>query len=241
MSLLSKADGQGIELRLIGGLSIKIHCDQNKELFDRPIPDIDLVGHYRERARIANALKSDGWQPAVMFNLVNPNRLLFHDQDGTHVDVFLDVFEMCHKLDFRDRIALDKPTLSPADLLATKLQIVELNEKDLKDMARLLRDHELSESDSLKDTINKSYLAGLCAGNWGIYRTFTGTIKRTLEFLTALQIDPNEKEPIIRKNHELLASIEEMPKSTKWKIRARIGEKRVWYNLPQTRALGQSN
>jgi hypothetical protein len=36
---------------------------------------------------------------------------------------------MCHALDLRDRLALDELTLTPADLLLTKLQVVETNER----------------------------------------------------------------------------------------------------------------
>jgi hypothetical protein len=240
LNILSTADERGIEIRLIGALSIKLHCDPKSELFDRAISDIDFVGYAKHRVRIENLLKNCGFQPSEMFNYVNPNRLLFFDQGGMRVDVFLEVFEMCHKFDFRERIALDRPTLPPADLLATKFQIVELNEKDMKDIVSLLRDHELSKSDAIKDTINEEYLAKLCANDWGIYRTFTGTIKQASQFLTTLALDDKDKESVLRKLNQLLVSIEAMPKSLKWKMRARIGEKRVWYNLPETRIIPDS-
>ena len=48
------------------------------------------------------------------------------------------------RLDLRDRLATDGPTLDLADLLLTKLQIWETNQKDLGDAACLLADHPLA-------------------------------------------------------------------------------------------------
>src|SRR5947209_11073668 len=39
--------------------------------------------------------------------------------------------QMCHTIDFRSRLNIDKRTVSLADLMLTKLQIVEVNEKDM--------------------------------------------------------------------------------------------------------------
>jgi len=239
-SILSAAEAQGIEIRLIGALSIKLHCDRSKELFDRPISDIDIVSYPKDRDKIMKLLKGLGCQPAQMFNYVNPDRLLFFDSNRTRIDVFLGKFRMCHDFDFSDRIPLDKPTLPPADLLVTKLQIVELNEKDLRDMISLLRDHELCRDDARKDSVNIAYIADLCRKDWGIYRTFTGNISRLLQFLSTTALDNDEKKAVEAKLEVLQKSIEEAPKTIGWKVRARVGEKRVWYNLPETRILGET-
>ena len=39
---------------------------------------------------------------------------------------------MCHKLDLKDRLGLDKLTIPLADLLVTKLQVVEITEREYK-------------------------------------------------------------------------------------------------------------
>ena len=54
------------------------------------------------------------------------------------MDVLIDKLEMCHTLDFAERITRMPYTLDPLDLLLTKLQIVELNAKDADDCLRLL-------------------------------------------------------------------------------------------------------
>jgi hypothetical protein len=63
------------------------------------------------------------------------------------VDVFLGEFKMCHRLDLDDRLGVDHPALPAADLLLTKLQVLELNRKDVTDVAALLTTHKLDERD----------------------------------------------------------------------------------------------
>jgi len=233
--ILSSLEAQGVEGRLIGALSIRLHSHDLPNL-DRPISDIDFVAHSEDRKKIVKVLEGMGYKPAGMFNYVNPSRLLFIDEtDGTRVDVFLDVFEMSHRFNFRERFSIDKPTLPVADLLATKLQIVQLNEKDLKDITTLLRCHELTQDDSVPDRINVRYISDLCKDDWGFYKTFTTTIERASEYVSQVQISESEKENVLAKLKQIHGEIERVPKTFKWKMRSKIGEKQRWYNLPETR------
>jgi len=234
-AIIAQLSAQKVEARLIGALSIRLHSHKGPNL-DREISDIDFVAHSEDRKKIVKVLEGMEYEPAVMFNSVNPTRLLFTDKtDGTRVDVFLDVFDMCHHLSFRDRFDITKPTLPVADLLATKLQIVEINEKDLKDIITLMQSHELTQDDSDSDQINTRYLSNLCKDDWGIYKTFTTTIERTSEYLSHLTMDESEKLAVLAKLKRTRDEIEQIPKTFKWKMRSRIGEKQRWYNLPETR------
>ncbi len=49
-----------------------------------------------------------------------------------HIDVFFDQLEMCHTVLFKDRLDIDSCTISLADLLLEKMQIVEISRKDLR-------------------------------------------------------------------------------------------------------------
>jgi hypothetical protein len=235
--ILSTLKQDGVMVRLIGSLAISMHCSNREPNQTRIIKDMDLVGYANDRPKIENRLKAMGYQPAEMFNLINPTRLLFFDPtDRLRVDVFLGQFRMCHTLDFSTQIPLDEPTLPVADLLATKLQIVEITKNDLDDMVALLSCHELSHQD-LKDKLDVTRLADLCRRNWGIYRTFTGNIQRIAAYLQKTSLDDSEKRSITSKLDEILKSIEKSPKSLKWKIRAEIGDRWIWYELPETRLL----
>jgi hypothetical protein len=146
------------------------------------------------------------------------------------VDVFLDVFDMCHKIDLKDRLTLDQLTLTMADLLATKLQIFKTNEKDFKDITAMLLDHEVVDKDS-PDVINGKRIASLCANEWGIYKTFTIVLDNTAAMLDKFELAANDKELVNARLQKIRQMIEAEPKSMNWKMRARVGEKVKWYML----------
>src|SRR4029450_517652 len=89
--------------------------------------------------------KAGGYEPHVAFNALHGgDRLLFFDNDhDRQVDVFVGVFSMCHKIPLDGRIEVDPVSIPLAELLLTKLQVVELNEKDVRDALALLHDHEV--------------------------------------------------------------------------------------------------
>jgi hypothetical protein len=139
---------------------------------------------------------------------------------------------MCHKFDFKNRLTLDTPTLSLADLLATKLQVVEITEREYRDVIALVNDHEVGESDT-PETINGSYLAGLCGDDWGIYKTFTINIGHILNALPKYALESESMATVKKRLEDIQNRIEAAPKSVRWKIRARVGEKAKWYELPE--------
>jgi hypothetical protein len=56
-------------------------------------------------------------------------------------------------------------------MLLEKMQIVQINEKDVIDTIMLLLEHPLGDID--KETINIKRVAELCAADWGLWRTLT--------------------------------------------------------------------
>jgi hypothetical protein len=122
-----------------------------------------------------------------------------------------------------------------ADLLATKLQIFKTNEKDFKDIIAILLDHEVAESDK-PDAINGKRLAELCSHDWGIYKTFTLVLEKTAAMLERFDLTPKDKEIVKERMKRISDLIEQEPKSMGWKTRARVGDKVVWYKLPDDMA-----
>jgi hypothetical protein len=232
--ILSAGKEKGIQLRLIGSIATRIHSESARaQVIPRALTDIDLVGYSSQSRRVVALLEELGYKGDEDFNVLRGSeRLLFYGGNGLHIDVFFDVLLMSHKLDLRGRLELDYPTVSLTDLLMTKLQIFELNEKDVKDMICLLHDHEFADSD-LPEKINARYIGDLCAKDWGMYKTFVMNINRILNYLEKL--DPNDRmrEHAIEQCKKLISRIEETPKSSKWKLRARVGERKRWYELPQ--------
>jgi len=164
------------------------------------------------------------------------SRLMFFDlPNKRRVDIFLDSFEMCHKIDLKDRLELDPLTLTMADLLATKLQIFKTNEKDFKDITAMLLDHEVSDSEK-PDAINGARLAELCGNDWGIYKTFTIVLDKAAVMLDNFDLTSEDKEIVKKRMERIRQMIENTPKTMGWKMRAKIGEKKAWYMLPDDMA-----
>jgi len=233
--LVESADKRGITLRLFGGMAIRFHCPSaTHRSLERKYADVDFMALKKQSREIKKFFVEMGYTPRVTFNAMSGDkRLIFNDiERGRRVDIFLDVFEMCHRFDFRNRLNLDKPTIPLADLLATKLQVVEISEREYRDIIALMHDHEVGDSDT-PETINGSYLARLCGEDWGLYKTLSVNIDNILLALDDYQLEPQAKE-IVRKRLEALRSrMEDAPKSMGWRMRAKIGEKKQWYQLPE--------
>ena len=233
--VIDGARERGVHLRVIGGLAVKIHCPsaQHRGLA-RTYGDLDLVGYRRQRAEIGQVLEELDYVPNRRFNaLQGHRRLLFvHPDETFDVDVFLDVFPMCHELNFVGRLEEDEYTVPLPELLLSKLQVIQLNEKDVKDIYAIVRDHEVAKSDA-PEVIDIRFITRLCRNDWGWYKTVTMNVDRVLA-LAGDYLDPGEaRDTITGRLRRLREAIEAAPKSIKWKARAAIGERVQWYQLPE--------
>ena len=181
-------------------------------------------------ARIIHARGSIVLTPQVdIFNAMNgKERLLFYDNpNGRQVDVFVSSFRMCHEIPLEKRLGVDEDTVPLAELLLTKLQIIELNEKDVRDTVALLLEHEVIDDDT---GVNSSHIAELCAEDWGLWRTITRNLETLRARLDAYEVD---RDLVSNRVSLLLERIEAKPKSRTWRIRAKVGERKRWYQLPE--------
>lgn len=233
--ILEGAKRRGIILRVLGGAAVRLRCPSaTHRALDRKVPDIDLIAYKKHSKEVSALLTELGLEPVKMFNALHGDRrLLFTDPEhGRQVDVFLDIFEMCHRFDFRKRMLVDDRTLPLADLLVTKLQIIEINEKDYKDIISMLLDHPIGEKDE-GDCINAAYIASLCSDDWGVYRTLTRNLDWTKSFVREMDLEEEKKQVVMARIDQLLQRIESEPKSLKWRMRAKIGDRMVWYDTPE--------
>ncbi len=234
--IMEGARRRGLTVRLLGGTAIKLRCPgASHRSLSRKVPDIDLITLRKDAKKLSEMFVELGLEPMKMFNALHGDkRMLFTDVKlDRQVDVFVETFEMCHKFDFRDRLNLDDVTLPLADLLITKLQIIQINEKDYKDILSLFLDHDLSEDDKDKERINGAYIASLCSKDWGIWRTLTRNLEWTRDFVQKLDMEQDKKELVVSRITRLLARIEKEPKSMGWKMRSKIGERVIWYDEPE--------
>ena len=144
--ILDEAKGRGIILRLFGGVAVKYHCPSaTHRSLQRSYPDLDFFGRGKQGREIRKLFLDLGYEPNQRFNALHGvTRLIFEDAKNQRVvDIFLDVFRMCHTLHLGDRLSLDDYTIPISDLLLTKLQVVEINEKDIRDLIVILKDHDV--------------------------------------------------------------------------------------------------
>jgi hypothetical protein len=228
--LVAAADGAGLSLRLLGGIAIYHLCPTARHPdFERSYKDIDMVGLARERATLQRLFIDHGYEPDREFNLLHGmQRLIFrHTADERHIDVFLDRFQMCHTFDLRDRLHLHPATLTPADLLLTKLQVVEATENDLRDLFALLSDLPLGAEPG---AIDVAYIAQLAARDWGLYRTLALSLDRLDRWTVGRPVYGAYR--VSSQIAVLRETIEAQPKTMAWKMRARIGDRVRWYDIP---------
>jgi len=231
--IIDAASERGIYLRVIGGLAIKMHCPSaDAPTLVREYADIDYVGYHKQSRGIRRLFEDLGYVPNRRFNaLQGRTRLMyFHPEEECDVDVFLDVFDMCHKLSFVGRLHLDDYTIPLPEMLLTKLQVVKMNEKDLKDIFTILSDLELG-SPGEEGVIDQEYILDLCCNDWGWYRTLTDSVDKCIEMAPNYLQEPR-RGAVVGKLQRLRRQMEDRPKSLRWQMRARVGEKVRWYKLP---------
>jgi hypothetical protein len=138
---------------------------------------------------------------------------------------------MCHRIPLMDRLDVDALTLPLAELLLTKLQVVELNKRDETDLLLLLLEHDVGTTDD--ETINAEVIAALCARDWGLWRTVKLNVERLREALGGYAFSPEQADAVRRRLDALWDRIDAEPKSSKWKLRDRVGDRKRWYEKPE--------
>jgi len=230
LRLIAKANERNLILRVMGAIAFRIHCSKFRKLFfdlKRELSDIDFMGYSHQRTDILQLLYEFGYVLDLRHAFVRGDRVILNNpKAGYHVDVFFDKLDMCHTINFKGRLTIDYPTIPLSELLLEKLQIVQLTEKDIKDVAVLLLEHEVGESDN--ETINSAYIAKILSNDWGFYYTTITNLKKIKKFLATF-LPSKETSIVNNKIDNLLKRIEEEPKTLKWQLRARIGTKIKWY------------
>ena len=161
--------------------------------------------------------------------------------------MLVDKLEMCHRIEFGDRLGRSTPTLPVAELLLSKLQIVMINRKDVLDALILLAEHPLGQDDGEVDSskglsaINLPRILSFTSSDWGWWRTVTGNLDKLQQYLDSdftdadmdvggdrpVRFDPRSQVADLRK------AIVDAPKSTRWRLRSTVGDRQQWYQEPE--------
>lgn len=231
--ILAAARSARVPLRLIGGLAICRQLgDELHPALRRTYRDIDVATPKRHGGEVAGFLSGIGYVADRQFNATHgARRLLFYDeQNGRQLDVFVGTFEMCHVVPITERFEVDAETIPLAELLLTKLQVVLLNEKDLRDLISILLHRPIGSGDH--GEVNCDFISRLLAGDWGLWRTTQINLGRVNAGVDQYELDPAERARVRQRCAELWARIETEPKSRAWRMRNRIGDRKAWYQQP---------
>jgi hypothetical protein len=235
--LTDEAQKQGLFLRVMGPIALHFYFPGHVELYrkmerlgERVFTDIDYAAYGKQRGKMVPFFEAHGYdleKRAAM--LSGGERLIFFSEHIPMIDVFFDRLNYNHPIDYKNRLEIHPYCVSLTDLLLQKLQIVQINDKDLKDAMLLLLAGEIGEKED--GIVNARYIARLMADDWGFYFTSTTNLHRIKDAMTGvLVLSQAEREAICSKVDLILEYIEGAPKSGKWRGRAKVGTKKPWYN-----------
>ena len=248
LRIVAAADQRGLLVRLMGGMAVRAHSPEWTHRTRRVEVDLDFATRSKDRAAFYELLETEGYTPDRQHNaLFGRSQAYFVDVPRNRpVDVLVDTLEMCHRFEFGDRLQYATPTLPLAELLLSKLQVVKINRKDVLDALVLLAEHELGPDDGAPVSghgygrINMPRILEITSNDWGWWRTVTGNLDKLAQFadteMTETDLDVGA-EPVrfdVREQiRTLRQAIDEASKSSKWRLRARVGDRVAWYKLPE--------
>jgi hypothetical protein len=235
--IVDAAKQEGFPLRVMGPLALHYYFPDLVGLYaklerlgERYFTDIDFVGYAKSGGKLKGFFEKLGYECELnTLMTTGKTRQIYYGGTVPMIDVFLDKLDYCHEVDFKGRLEFDDYSISLTDITLQKLQIWEINDKDLKDLEFLFTAAEVGDDDVKK--INRSYIAKRLAEDWGFWYTATtnfGRVKDHVDGVPAL--DAAQKAHVKERCDELLALIESQPKSKDWEKRAKKGTSKIWYN-----------
>ncbi len=248
--IVEKLEERGVIARIIGAMAVYIHtegCSRCREIhktrFGEGTPmftDLDLMAYKKQAKQLKKIMENElGFLPDKMINaLFGDKRLIYyHPQGKYHIDVFFNKLEFSHDVPFgekpgKGRLELSKYAITPTDVVLEKLQIHEINPKDLVDLIVLFISHELSEEDG-EGKINARYIAKLLADDWGFWYDAVENLNKVKKYADQMveenRLTSDERDKVHQQVDKLLKVIEEEPKTKNWQKRAKKGTKKKWW------------
>lgn len=231
--IVEQAHDASVVVRLTGSVAVQLKCPTYATLArdGRTIADIDLVARKGQASALGALLTRLGYnEDREVFILSEGTRAIYERSEDPpiHLDVFFDKLDFCHVIAVSDRLEVDSPTLPLAELLLAKAQIVQINEKDLVDMAVMLLEHEFSDEDGTG--INLGRICSLCGKDWGLWRTTSMNLEKARRYVAANgAFGDAHRRRVEEQAQRLTERLERTPKSLAWKMRSRVGDRVKWY------------
>jgi hypothetical protein len=231
--IIKASEDAGVVLRVIGSLAFQMHCHKYGNLqqaMGRAYTDLDFAAYGRQTGAVRELLSGLGYREnREVFIVSGGERAIFDRPEiGMHVDVFYEKLDFCHVIRWDGRLEVDAPSIPLAELLLEKMQIVQINEKDVIDTIMLLLEHPLGDTD--QETINIKRVAQLCGEDWGLWRTTSMNLDKVRSLAQDYkQLTAEQKARVSEQVGAALRRLEQEPKTLAWRLRARVGDRVKWY------------
>ncbi|MHA1946952.1 MAG: hypothetical protein ACXAC6_12115 [Candidatus Hodarchaeales archaeon] len=249
--IVASAEEASVHFRLVGGLAIRLHVQPHgledlykslKRLGDEiEITDIDGAISFKHMKKMDKFMQKIGYikRKPTLSTAASQRRIYIHPKNWWFIDCFYGMIKFNHDIELdHKRLKLEPLTLPLAELLLGKIQIVNMNYKDIADTIMLLLAHKVGYSDE-PETINiefigeKYFKKGAYA--WGFYNTATTNLSNIRNVLSEFtELSEEHKEKIKSKIAEMLNYFENLPKNRSWKARGKIGTAKKWYRPVET-------
>ncbi len=253
VELVQGARQAGVPLRILGAMAVYIHSSHRPETLERyrglerlgpgrPLfTDLDVMGYADRQKDTARFFQETmRFTPDFHVNaLFSGRRNVFRHPDGLFdVDVFYDLLSFSHDVRFRDgpggdRLELDYPTITLADIVLEKLQIHRINRKDLVDLFMLLSGHEIAEGPGT-DVVDGGHVARTLSADWGFEYDAHMNLEKLRGFsehaVSEGHATPEEQGRVAAGIGRLMQLISYQPKTKEWQKRAKKGTSKPWFN-----------
>lgn len=232
--MVKYASQKNIDLRLFGSVGIGIYCQSNGIIIDETcFKDIDFVGKIEQLNKANEVINDLGFTMTHFQYSKNGEHRVYKSITGKYsrelsIDIYFGMLTFNHTIPPPYFDNVNKYTIPPTQLLISKLAIVEITEKDKKDIALLL--HQLLiGNENTTTTIKEGYLVEIlcrsCQG-WEISQTVIKNLNSVKTYLCNItSIDNSIHNTIMEKIETLTIIIEQSDKSLTWRIRKFIGTK----------------
>jgi len=231
------AQQQGIVMRVMGPLALHYYFPERIDLYarlerlgERYFTDIDFASYGKTRKHMMTFMQKMGYDCDLQtMAMSGQTRHIYFGGKVPMIDVFFDKLDYCHEVDYCGRLEVDPWSVSLADILLQKLQIWEINDKDLKDIEYLFSVAAFGEDDDMK--VNLGHVARRFADDWGFWYTATTNLERVKEHVGRVEaLNDAQKAHVRHIADAARARIDEEPKTKRWEKRAKKGTRKIWYN-----------
>jgi hypothetical protein len=233
--LVEAAAAQELLLRITGSVAVHLHCSAHnrlmRELGRRPFYDIDFWARDRDHRRIDAFFQAEGYHadPAArgLREWGIKRQIFAHPDTGIKIDVFMDTLVMAHSIGFVDRLELAVPCVTLADLLLSKLQIHEMTANDLVDLTVLLGEHRLGAKADGEFDLER--IVAVLGDDWGFWYSADLNLSQLHDWVSRPDLAPEVADRVRARIAELKAHLADAPKSRRWRMRAKVGTRKRWY------------